>query len=118
MSKGFMSRYKAIRGRIEDPMSKDWVLHTPFGALRMLRLEFPEELDFLCIHCYDETGAYRFIAFSDDQLMNFPLEVRKKTGGKKSAGFQFSGQGEDVSSSEQIEAAQIGSLEVLENVPE
>lgn len=98
----FRSFYRSVRARIEDPMDKDWVLHTQLGPLYMLRLEWNDEGGILCMHCHDDAGAYRFIAFTYAQLLHFPLEVRKKVGTTKTIiGFRLTGQGEDVTSNEE-----------------
>ncbi len=69
----------------------------------MLRLKWNEEADTVLIHSHDDVGGYRFLAFTDAQLMHFPLEVKKKVLLETKAtpiGFQFTEQGENVTTNE------------------
>ena len=99
MSGAFRRFYGAVRSRVSDPMEQDWVLHSTVGVLYMQRISWNEDDGVICIDCIDEHGNYRFLAFTESQMENFVIEVKKrvakKTIGSK-VGFQTSAQIEEV----------------------
>ncbi len=96
----FMDFYRSVRNNLENPKSLDWVLHTNLGQLYLLRLEPNEQDGIVCVHCHDEAGSYRYIAFRENQLASFSLEIRRrvsKNAEERSIGFKTSRTAELVS---------------------
>jgi hypothetical protein len=97
----FKTHYEDVRGIIEDPKNREWILHTNLGSLSFRRIVWHEAGGYVGFHCYDEGGHYRYIMFTEDQLSLFPLEVKaelpKHKGREADIGFALAGRGEDVS---------------------
>lgn len=87
----FKSMTKELREHLIDEQNCLLLLHTPCGVfdVGLFSYRLP---GFVLITGEDEHNAFRCVVFSEESMVSFPLEVKRKTGtaSNKTLGFRAS----------------------------
>jgi hypothetical protein len=94
----YSKMFKHLRTILGDEKECFYFLHTPHGALNVST--FSHHIPgFVGVAGVDENKKYRFFLFSEESILSFGLEIRRKhdDGGKQTVGFRPASTGESHS---------------------
>jgi hypothetical protein len=84
----FLNYFRSLKANLvlEKPT---FILHTPFGPMRIGKIRSDKETGYVTFDVKDETDQQRLFAFSEEQLLSMPIEVTSPliTSEKRSIGF-------------------------------
>ncbi|MEO6981620.1 MAG: hypothetical protein ABI072_00715, partial [Edaphobacter sp.] len=80
---------KSLRANLANEKDCLYFLHTPLGIINVIKWNYSLP-DFIAVMGEDENKKYRFLVFSEEAIISFPLEVKRKKleASKETLGFK------------------------------
>jgi hypothetical protein len=89
--------YRDIKRLATNPEGHVYLLHTPLGVLQINKFTERDITGYTLLSCTDDQEQLRLIAFSNEQIATFPIEIKNKAGGSKNLiGFNIDAFKEEV----------------------